>query len=128
MVHVRSTAGSEGISVANSHVEQLYPILNQRVIPYFIGKDVRGLEGHLFELYRYKSYYKLQGLAFWCPVAWVEFAILDMMGRITGKSIGQLLGGVIRRQVPFYVASGRRNSTPEEEMDYLVQLIDETGA
>ena len=128
LVHVRSTAGSEGISVANSHVEQLYPILNQRVIPYFIGKDVRGLEGHLFELYRYKSNYKLQGLAFWCPVAWVEFAILDMMGRITGKSIGQLLGGVIRRQVPFYVASGRRNSTPEEEMDYLVQLIDETGA
>ena len=51
-----------------------------------------------------------------------------MMGRITGKSIGQLLGGVIRRQVPFYVASGRCNSTPEEEMDYLVQLIDETGA
>lgn len=128
LVHVRSTAGSEGISVTNSHVEQLYPILNQRVIPYFIGKDVRGLEGHLFELYRYKSNYKLQGLAFWCPVAWVEFAILDMMGRITGKSIGQLLGGVIRRQVPFYVASGRRDSTPEEEMDYLVQLIDETGA
>ena len=57
---VRYTAGSEGISVANSHVEQLYPILNQRVIPYFIGKDVRGLEGHLFELYRYKSNYKLQ--------------------------------------------------------------------
>ena len=51
LVHIRSTAGSEGISVTNSHVEQLYPILNQRVIPYFIGKDVRGLEGHLFELY-----------------------------------------------------------------------------
>ncbi len=128
LVHVRSTDGSEGISVTNGHVEQLYPILNQRVIPYFIGKDVRDLERHLFELYRYKSNYKLQGLAFWCPVAWVEFAILDMMGRITGKSIGQLLGGVIRRQVPFYVASGRRNSTPEEEVDYLVKLIDETGA
>jgi|ETNmetMinimDraft_25_1059894.scaffolds.fasta_scaffold03317_2 L-alanine-DL-glutamate epimerase-like enolase superfamily enzyme len=128
LVQVRSTDGSEGISVTNGHVEQLYPILNQRVIPYFIGKDVRDLERHLFELYRYKSNYKLQGLAFWCPVAWVEFAILDMMGRITGKSIGQLLGGVIRRQVPFYVASGRRNSTPEEEVDYLVKLIDETGA
>ena len=60
LVHVRSTAGSEGISVTNSDVEQLYPILNQRVIPYFIGKDVRGLEEHLFELYRYKRNYKLQ--------------------------------------------------------------------
>jgi len=58
----------------------------------------------------------------------VEFAILDMLGRIAGKSIGQLLGGVIRRKVPFYVASGRRDSTPEEEVDYLLELIDETGA
>jgi len=127
-VHVRSTDGAEGISVTNGHVGQLYPILNQRVIPYFIGKDARDLEAHLFELYRYKSNYKLQGLAFWCPVAWVEFAILDMLGRIAGKSIGQLLGGVIRRKVPFYVASGRRDSTPEEEVDYLLELIDETGA
>ncbi|MFC1712592.1 mandelate racemase/muconate lactonizing enzyme family protein [Candidatus Poribacteria bacterium] len=127
-VHVRSRDGAEGISVTNGHVQQLYPILNQRVIPYFIGKDVRDLEEHLFELYRYKSNYKLQGLAFWCPVAWVEFAILDMMGRITDKSIGQLFGGVIRRKVPFYVASGRRDSTPEEEVDYLLKLIDETGA
>lgn len=68
-VHVRSTDGAEGISVTNGHVGQLYPILNQRVIPYFIGKDARDLEEHLFELYRYKSNYKLQGLAFWCPVA-----------------------------------------------------------
>jgi L-alanine-DL-glutamate epimerase-like enolase superfamily enzyme len=127
-VHVRSKDGAEGISVANAHVEQLYPILNQRVIPYFIGKDARRLEEHLFELYRYKSNYKLQGLAFWCPVAWAEFALLDMMGRAVGKSIGQLLGDVIRRKVPFYVASGRRDSTPEEEVDYLLQLIDETGA
>ena len=127
-VHVRSTDGAEGISVANGHVGQLYPILNQRVIPYFIGKDARDLETHLFELYRYRSNYKLQGLAFWCPVAWVEFALLDMIGRVAGKSIGQLLGGVLRRNVPFYVASGRRDSTPEEEVDYLLKLIEETGA
>ena len=127
-VHVRSRDGAEGISLTNSHVEYLYPILNQRVIPYLIGKDARDLEAHLFELYRYKSNYKLQGLAFWCPVAWVEFALLDMIGRVTGRSIGQLLGQVIRREVPFYVASGRRDSTPEEEIDYLLKLIDETGA
>jgi len=127
-VHVRSEDGAEGISVTNSQVEYLYPILNRRVIPYFIGKDARGLEAHLFELYRYRSNYKLQGLALWCPVAWVEFALLDMIGRVVGKSIGQLLGQVIRRKVPFYVASGRRDSTPEQEVDYLLKLIDETDA
>jgi L-alanine-DL-glutamate epimerase-like enolase superfamily enzyme len=61
-------------------------------------------------------------------VALVEFAILDMLGRITGRSIGQLLGGVIRTSVPFYIASGRRDTTPQEEIDYLKGLIDQTGA
>ncbi len=127
-VRVRSRDGAEGISVTNSRAEYLYPILNKLVIPYFIGKDARDLESHLFEVYRYRSNYKLQGLAFWCPLAWVEFAILDMMGRITGKSIGQMFGGVVRQEVAFYIASGRRDSTPEQEADYLLRLVEETGA
>ncbi len=127
-LHVRSRVGAEGIAVTNSRAAQLYPILKQRVIPYFIGKDARDLEEHLFGVYRYQSNYKLQSLALWCPVAWVEFAVLDMLGRAAGKSIGELFGPIVRRQVPYYVASGRRDSTPQEEVEYLQQLIDETGA
>jgi len=128
VVHVRSKDGAEGISVTNSRAAYLYPILNRLVIPYFIGKDARHLESHLFEVYRYRSNYKLQGLALWCPLAWVEFALLDMLGRIAGKSLGELLGGVVRRKVAYYIASGRRDSTPEEEVDYLARLVEETGA
>ena len=127
-VRVRSRDGAEGIALTNERAPYLYPILNKLVIPYFIGKDARDLETHLFEVYRYQSNYKLQGLALWCPVAWVEFALLDMMGRIAGKSLGQLLGGVVRREVPFYVASGRRDSTPQEEVEYLASLVKESGA
>jgi len=58
----------------------------------------------------------------------VEFALLDMLGRIAGKSLGELLGGVVRRKVAYYIASGRRDSTPEEEVDYLARLVEETGA
>jgi L-alanine-DL-glutamate epimerase-like enolase superfamily enzyme len=127
-IRVRSRDGAEGIALTNSRATYLYPILNKLVVPYFIGKDARDLESHLFGVYRYQSNYKLQGLALWCPVAWVEFALLDMMGRVAGRSIGELLGGVIRREAPFYVASGRRDSTPEEEVEYLAKLIEETGA
>ena len=127
-VHVRSKDGAEGIAVTNSRVPLLHPILNRCVIPYFIGKDARDLEEHLFGVYRHQSNYKLQGLAFWCPVAWAEFAILDMLGRVAGKSIGELFGPVIRREVPFYVASGRRDTTPEAEVEYIQELIEETGA
>ncbi|MFQ6034654.1 MAG: mandelate racemase/muconate lactonizing enzyme family protein [Sedimentisphaerales bacterium] len=127
-VRVRSKDGAEGIAVTNARAEYLYPILNKLVVPYFIGKDARELESHLFGVYRYRSNYKLQGLALWCPLAWVEFAILDMIGRQAGKSIGQLLGGVIRQEVAFYIASGRRDTTPQQEADYLMELIEQTGA
>ena len=127
-VRVRSKDGAEGISLTNSRAAYLHPILNKLVIPYFIGKDARELEAHLFDVYRYRSNYKLQGLALWCPVAWVEFAILDMLGRIAQMSLGELLGGVVRREIAYYIASGRRDSTPQEEVEYLQGLVEETGA
>jgi len=91
-VRVRSKDGAEGISVDDGRMDVLHPILNRLVIPYFIGKDARELEEHLFGVYRHESNYKLQGLALWCPVALVEFAILDMLGRMSGQSINELFG------------------------------------
>ncbi|MCF7973196.1 MAG: mandelate racemase/muconate lactonizing enzyme family protein [Phycisphaerae bacterium] len=126
-VHVRSKDGAQGLSVTNGRA-YLHEILRKCVIPYFKGKDARDLEAHLFEVYRHGSNYKLQGLALWCPVAWVEMAILDMLGRINGRSMGQLLGDPVRDAVPFYVASSRRDTTPEQEVVHLQSLIDETGA
>src|SRR3954469_22643852 len=110
-VRVRSKDGAQGISVDNGRAELLTPILKRLVMPYFVGKDARKLEEHLFGVYREGDNYKLQGLALWCPVAMIEFAILDMLGRIAGRSIGELLGGVVRTSVPIYVASGRRDTT-----------------
>jgi L-alanine-DL-glutamate epimerase-like enolase superfamily enzyme len=127
-LRVRSKDGAEGVSVDNGRMDVLHPILNRLVIPYFIGKDARDLEEHLFQVYRHQDNYKLQGLALWSPVAMVEFAILDLLGRLTGQSLGEMLGGIIRTTVPFYVASGRRDTTPEQEVEYLKSLIEQTGA
>jgi L-alanine-DL-glutamate epimerase-like enolase superfamily enzyme len=127
-LRVRSKDGAEGISVDNGRADILHPILNRLIVPYFLGKDARQLEEHLFGVYREGDNYKYQGLALWCPVAMVEFAILDMLGRIAKRPIGELLGGVIRTKIPFYVASGRRDTTPDEEIDYLRGLVEQTGA
>ena len=127
-VRVRSKDGAEGISLTNGR-RYLAGILRERVIPYFLGKDARELETELlFGLYRHGSNYKLQGLALWSAQAWVEFALLDMLGRASGKSMGELLGGRLRDEIDFYVASGRRDTSPEEEADYLAGLVEETGA
>jgi L-alanine-DL-glutamate epimerase-like enolase superfamily enzyme len=127
-LRIRSQDGVEGIAVDNGRMDVLHPILNRLVRPYFIGRDARELEEHLFGVYRHQDNYKFQGLALWCAVALVEFAILDLLGRRSGQSLGELLGGVIRTNMPFYVASGRRDTTPEEEIDYLKSLVDQTGA
>ncbi len=128
LVHVRSRDGAEGVSLTDPGRAYLAPILKQLVIPFFFGKDARNLEDLLWELYRWNSNYKMYGLAFWVPQACVEFAILDMLGRIAGKPMGALLGDVVRREVPFYVASGKRDTTPEQEVDYLRGLVEKSGA
>ena len=127
-VRVRSRDGAEGISVDDGRMEVFHPILNQLVVPYFIGQDARDMEANLFGVYRYQSNYKMQGLAFWCPVALVEFAILDLLGRMSNQSLGEMLGGIVRTNVPFYVASGRRDTTPDQEIDYLKGLVEKIGA
>jgi L-alanine-DL-glutamate epimerase-like enolase superfamily enzyme len=127
-VRVRSSNGAEGIALTNGRAGYLYPMLQQLVIPYFVGKDARQLESLVDGVYVYNSNYKLSGVAFWCCVAWVEFSILDMLGKIARKPLGDLFGGIIRREVPIYVASGNRDTTPEQEIAILVKEIERTGA
>lgn len=128
LVRTRSKDGAEGISVTHKKVDILYPIFLKQVQPFFIGKDARNIEALLDGVYVYDSNYKMQGLAFWCCVAWAEFSILDLLGKVSGQHISGLFGGKVREQVPFYVASGNRGTTPEEEVAILQQRIAETGA
>jgi L-alanine-DL-glutamate epimerase-like enolase superfamily enzyme len=129
LVQVRSRDGAEGLSFPNPpRADYLDKILKRLVIPFFVGKDARDLENLLWELYRFQDNYKLYGLALWSPQAWVEFAILDLLGRIARQPLGALLGGIVRREVAIYVASGRRDTTPQQEVEYLQKLVQQSGA
>lgn len=124
LCRVRSKDGAEGISVGNSgQLKSLYPIFVNRVQPFFIGKDARDLESLLEEVYVYDSNYKLQNLALWVPVATLEFAILDMMGRIAGKSIGQLIGDIHNKEIAVYQANSERDITPELTIEHLKEQL-----
>jgi L-alanine-DL-glutamate epimerase-like enolase superfamily enzyme len=129
VVRVRTTDGAEGIGVPNAmHLVHTYPIFVNRVAPFFVGKDARQLEPLLWELYRHDDNYKYQGLALWVCVAAAEFAILDLLGKLTNRPIGDLLGGVKRREIAVYRASGIRGNTPEQEVANLKQIVAESGA
>lgn len=128
-VQVRSKDGAVGISLCNpGRPDYLAMILKGLIIPVFIGKDARDLEKLLWDVYRYDSNYKMYGIALWSPQAWVEFAILDMLGRIANKPLGAMVGEVVRREVPVYVASGRRDTTPQQEIEYLQELVAQSGS
>ncbi|HEU5119197.1 MAG TPA: mandelate racemase/muconate lactonizing enzyme family protein [Isosphaeraceae bacterium] len=129
LVRVRSRDGAEGLSVANSmHLVHTYPIFLNRVAPFFKGKDARRLEPLLWDLYRQGDNYKYQGLALWVCVAAAEFAVLDLLGKVSGLSVGDLLGGVRRREIAVYRASGNRGNTPEAEIEFLQKIVAESGA
>lgn len=129
LVRVRSTDGAEGVIAANSGwLGDTFPIFQNRVASFLVGKDARQIETLLEDLLRPQITYKLQGLALWVCVAAAEMALLELLGRISGKSIGQLFGGTRRQEISVYRASGRRGNSPEEEIDYLRQLVAETGA
>ena len=128
-VRVRSTDGAEGISVCNPpRADYFGAVFKDLLVPAFLKQDARDLENVMWEAYRRGDNYKLYGIALWSPMAWAEMAILDMLGRIAGKSIGQLLGEVRRKEIAMYVASGRRDTTPEQEIEYLRSLVEKSGA
>ncbi|MEJ7767316.1 MAG: mandelate racemase/muconate lactonizing enzyme family protein [Chitinophagaceae bacterium] len=126
---VRSKDGAEGLSVGNSlQLKALYPVLVLRLQPFFIGKDARNLDNLLEEVYVYNSNYKLQSLALWVPLATIEFAILDMLGKISNQSIGQLIGEIHNTDVAVYSANSDRNITVEETMERIAKQVEVSKA
>ena len=129
LVRVRSTDGAEGIASAHdSAMATTYPIFIKRVAPFFRDKDARELESLIHGVYLEDSNYKWQGLPFWASVASLEIALLDLLGKVANKPIGELLGGVVRKEIAVYRASGNRGNSPEAEIDYLKKIVAETGA
>jgi L-alanine-DL-glutamate epimerase-like enolase superfamily enzyme len=129
LCRVRSKDGGIGISVANNEqMKSLYPIFMKRLHPFFIGKDARNLESLIEGVYVYQSNYKMQSLALWVPLATIEFAILDLLGQISDKSLGQLIGEIHNSKIAVYQANGERGITAEVTIKHLKEEVGESKA
>lgn len=125
LCRVRSKDGAEGISVSNSaQMEVLYPIFAKRMQPFFLGKDARDIEELGEQVTVYQSNYKAQSLAIWVPLATIEFAILDMFGRMANKSIGQLIGEIHNTKIAVYQANGERDISAEETIEHIQRDVE----
>ena len=126
-LRTRSTDGAEGI-VQTKDIADYTQLLAHRVIPHFLGKDARDLEHLVDEVYVTNSNYKLAGQAFWCPVAYVEQSLFDLMEKALKQPAGELMGGVLRKEIPVYLSGSGRDTTAEEEVEVYVRGVESTGA
>jgi len=126
-LRTRSADGAEGM-VQTKDIVDYIQILAHRVMPHFLGKDARDLEHLVDEVYVVNSNYKLAGQEFWCPVAYIEQSLFDLMGKALKKPAGELMGGVLRKEIPVYLSGSGRDTTAEEEVDVYVREVARTGA
>ena len=120
---VRSSDGAVGISVAHYDMAIFFPIFIKKLQPFFMGKDARDLDLILERVLFYGLNFRLNGIALGIPLATIEFAILDMLGHISGKPLGQLVGDIHNPEVGVYVATEFRHLPLEEHFEKIQQAV-----
>jgi L-alanine-DL-glutamate epimerase-like enolase superfamily enzyme len=128
LCRVRSRDGAEGISVGHSGLNALYLIFSHNLQPFFIGKDARDLDLLLEKVFIYGFNFRFNGISIGTPLATIEFAILDLLGRIAGKPIGQLIGDIHHSEVTVYQATEYREKSVEQSLELIKHDVAEYNA
>ena len=128
LCRVRSRDGAEGISVGHGGLSVLYRLFLDNIQPFFIGKDARDLDLLLEKVFSYNFNFRYNGISIGIPLATLELAILDMLGRIANKSMGQLIGDIHHKEVAVYQATEYREKSVEESIDLIQRDVAEYHA
>ncbi len=128
LCRVRSRDGAEGLSVGHSGLNALYPIFTHNLQRFFIGKDARDLDLLLEKVFIYSFNFRYNGISIGTPLATIEFAILDLLGRIANKPIGQLIGEIRHPEVAVYQATEYREKSVEESLELIKRDVAEYNA
>jgi L-alanine-DL-glutamate epimerase-like enolase superfamily enzyme len=122
---VRSKDGAEGISVGHSGLSELFPIFIKRLKSFFTGQDARELDLILEKVYIYNFNFRFNGISLGLPLATIEFAILDMLGKIANKPVAELIGKIHNPEVAIYVATEFREKPLEEHFESIRKAVAE---
>lgn len=128
LCRVRSRDGAEGMSVGHSGLNALYPIFTHNLQRFFIGKDARDLDLLLEKVFIYGFNFRYNGISIGTPLATIEFAILDLLGHMANRSIGQLIGEIQHPEVAVYQATEYREKPVEESLELIKRDVAEYNA
>jgi glucarate dehydratase len=87
-------------------------LIETEIAAMFLGEDPFDLERMLAKATFVPLYY---GKCGYCAVAGLELACWDLMGKASGRPVGQLLGGRLRDEIPFANYLYFRNAGPGGE-------------
>lgn len=125
LCRVRSKDGAEGMSVGHSTMSTLFPVFLRSLQSFFIGQDARELDLILERVFIYNFNFRYNGITLGLPLATIEFAILDMLGRISGKPTAELIGEIHNPEVGIYTATEFREKPLEEHFDLIKKAVAE---
>ncbi|MFC5411926.1 mandelate racemase/muconate lactonizing enzyme family protein [Larkinella bovis] len=126
LVRVRSKEGAEGLAAGhgtqNSKSWPAFEGIRNR----FMGKDLRNLDALIPG-----DSGKSGGIPFNAQVAVLEFAMLDMMGNLIKKPVGELIGKIVNPMISVYQGSRvveLRQLPPEESLEIVKKDLLESKA
>jgi L-alanine-DL-glutamate epimerase-like enolase superfamily enzyme len=128
LCRVRSRDGATGLSVGHGGLKVLYPLFVHNLQPFFVGKDARDLDLLLEKVFVYSFNFRYNGISIGTPLATIELAVLDLLGRIAGKPLGQLIGDIHHPQVGVYQATEYREKPVEESLELVLRDVAEYDA
>jgi L-alanine-DL-glutamate epimerase-like enolase superfamily enzyme len=128
LCRARSRDGATGLSVGHGGLNVLYPLFVHNLQPFFIGKDARDLDLLLEKVFVYSFNFRYNGISIGTPLATIELAILDMLGRVAGKPFGQLVGEIHHPEVSVYQATEYREKPVEESLELIRRDVAEYDA
>jgi L-alanine-DL-glutamate epimerase-like enolase superfamily enzyme len=125
---VTAHEGQQGITLLNFRMEFMMPMMQGLLAPFFIGRDARDIEQVMDEVLHNRAVYKYSGIPLFNGLGHIEIAIMDLLGKVAGVPCGHFFGQPIRTELPMYISSLTRETSPEEEVANLQQKLAETGA
>jgi len=123
LCRVRTKDGAEGVSVAHPNISTLNQIFIRNLRSFFIGQDARDLDLILEKVYYFNFNFRFNGLALGLPLATIEFAILDMLGKIANKPVAHLIGDTFNPEIGLYMATEFRELPLEVHFERIKEEV-----
>ncbi len=111
VVEVESTSGEIGIGVSAGGVPACY-LVEHHLSRFAIGKRPDQIELIWDQMWRSSLFYGRKGLAL-NAISAVDLALWDLLGRLRGEPVHQLIGGAVRDEIEFYATGPRPDLAAE---------------